>query len=76
MTSRFHLRHLFALYVLFFAWGVCSTASGAESSTYPTRPIRLLVGPPIATAGLRPDDRERLRDEVRAAMVALQSKAR
>ena len=40
------------------------------------RPIRLLVAPPIATAGLRPDDRERLRDEVRAAMVALQSKAR
>jgi 1-acyl-sn-glycerol-3-phosphate acyltransferase len=40
------------------------------------RPIRLLVAPPIATAGLSPDDRERLRDEVRAAMVALQSKAR
>ncbi len=40
------------------------------------QPIRLLVAPPIATAGLRPDDRERLRDEVRAAMVALQSKAR
>lgn len=40
------------------------------------RPIRLLVAPPIATAGLGPDDRERLRDEVRAAMVALQSKAR
>jgi 1-acyl-sn-glycerol-3-phosphate acyltransferase len=40
------------------------------------QPIRLLVGRPIATAGLRPDDRERLREEVRAAMVALQSKAR
>jgi 1-acyl-sn-glycerol-3-phosphate acyltransferase len=40
------------------------------------RPIRLLVAPPIATAGLRADDRERLRDDVRAAMVALQSKAR
>jgi 1-acyl-sn-glycerol-3-phosphate acyltransferase len=40
------------------------------------RPIRLLVGQPIPTAGLGPDDRERLRDEVRAAMVALQSKAR
>lgn len=40
------------------------------------RPIQLLVGSPISTAGLRPDDRERLRDEVRAAMVALQSKAR
>jgi 1-acyl-sn-glycerol-3-phosphate acyltransferase len=39
------------------------------------RPIRLLVGRPIPTEGLTPDDRERLRDEVRAAMVALQSKA-
>lgn len=41
-----------------------------------SRPIRLLVGTPIATAGLQPADRERLRDKVRAAMVALQSKAR
>jgi len=40
------------------------------------RPIRLLAGRPIMTSGLRPEDRERLRDEVRAAMVALQSKAR
>ena len=40
------------------------------------RPIRLVVGSPIATAGLRPDDRERLRDDARAAMVALQAKAR
>ena len=40
------------------------------------RPIRLLVGDPIATTGLQPDDRERLRDEVRAAIVALQSKVR
>jgi hypothetical protein len=40
------------------------------------RPIRLLVGRPIPTAGMGPDDRERLRDEVRAAIVALQSKAR
>ena len=40
------------------------------------RPIRLLFGAPIPTAGLAPDDRERLRDQVRAAMVALQSKAR
>jgi 1-acyl-sn-glycerol-3-phosphate acyltransferase len=40
------------------------------------QPIRLLVGAPIATAGLVPGDRERLRDRVRAAMVALQSKAR
>ena len=40
------------------------------------RPIRLLVGAPIPTAGLGPDDRQRLRDEVRAAIVALQSKAR
>ncbi len=40
------------------------------------RPIRLLVGPPIATQGRSPDDRDRLREEVRAAMVALQSKVR
>jgi 1-acyl-sn-glycerol-3-phosphate acyltransferase len=40
------------------------------------RPIRLLVGEPIETRGLTPDDRERLRDQVRAAMVALQSKVR
>ena len=41
-----------------------------------SRPIRLLVGTPIPTAGLQAGDRERLRDQVRAAMVALQSKAR
>ena len=41
-----------------------------------SRPIRLLVGKPIPTAGLQAGDRERLRDEVRAAMVALQSTAR
>ena len=40
------------------------------------RPIRLVVGQTIPTAGRRPEDRERLRDEVRAAMVALQAKAR
>jgi 1-acyl-sn-glycerol-3-phosphate acyltransferase len=40
------------------------------------RPIRLVVGQPIPTAGLRPENRERLRDEVRAAMVALQAEAR
>jgi len=40
------------------------------------RPIRLVVGQAIPTAGLRPENRERLRDEVRAAMVALQAKAR
>jgi 1-acyl-sn-glycerol-3-phosphate acyltransferase len=40
------------------------------------RPIRLLIGKPISTSGLRPEDREKLRDEVRAAMVALQSKVR
>lgn len=40
------------------------------------RPIRLLVAPPIPTTGLKPEDRERLREQVRAAMVALQSKAR
>lgn len=40
------------------------------------RPIRMLVGTPIPTKGLGPNDRERLRDQVRAAMVALQSQAR
>jgi len=40
------------------------------------RPIRLLVGEPIETKGLQSADRERLRDQVRAAMVALQSKVR
>jgi 1-acyl-sn-glycerol-3-phosphate acyltransferase len=40
------------------------------------RPIRLMIGKPISTTGLRAEDRERLRDEVRAAMVALQSKVR
>ena len=40
------------------------------------RPIRLLVGEPIETAGLQAADRERLRDQARAAMVALQSKVR
>jgi 1-acyl-sn-glycerol-3-phosphate acyltransferase len=40
------------------------------------RPIRLLVGPPIPTKGLQAADRERLRDQVRDAMVALQSKVR
>ena len=40
------------------------------------QPIRLVVGPPIPTAGLRPENRERLREEVRAAMVALQAQAR
>lgn len=40
------------------------------------RPIRLLVAPPIPTAGLTADDREQLREQVRAAMVALQARAR
>ena len=40
------------------------------------RPIRLLVGEPIETKGLQAADRERLRDQARAAMVALQSKVR
>ena len=40
------------------------------------RPIRLLVGTPIPTTGLGASDREQLRDDVRAAIVALQSKVR
>ena len=46
MTSRFDLYRLFAACVLLFAWCVYNTASGAESSAYPTRPIRLLVSFP------------------------------
>src|SRR5207245_10126721 len=34
------------------------------------RPVRILVGEPIATAGMTPEDRERLRDRTRAAIVA------
>jgi len=41
----------------------------------PPRPIRLLAAADHDDR-MRPDDRERLRDQVRAAMVALQSKAR
>ena len=40
------------------------------------QPIRLLVGEPIPTQGLQPEDRERLRDQVREAIVALQSRVR
>ncbi|HEY3279755.1 MAG TPA: lysophospholipid acyltransferase family protein [Gemmatimonadales bacterium] len=39
------------------------------------RPIRLLVAPPIPTAGLGPDDREVLRDRVRVAIEALRARA-
>ena len=39
------------------------------------RPIRLLVGPPIPTAGLAAGGREALRDRVRAAIVALRERA-
>jgi 1-acyl-sn-glycerol-3-phosphate acyltransferase len=39
------------------------------------RPIRLLVGAPIPTAGLTAGDREALRERVRAAIVALQQRA-
>jgi len=38
------------------------------------RPIRLAVGEPIPTAGLAPEDREALRDRVRAAILALQAR--
>src|SRR5436309_16036402 len=39
------------------------------------RPIRLLVGAPIPTAGLIAGDREALRERVRAAIVALRQRA-
>jgi 1-acyl-sn-glycerol-3-phosphate acyltransferase len=38
------------------------------------RPIRLLVGEPIPTKGLVAGDRERLREQVRAAMLALRAR--
>jgi len=38
------------------------------------RPIRILVGDPIPTAGLRLDQRQELRDRVRAAIGALQAR--
>ena len=37
-------------------------------------PIQLLIGEPIATAGLTLDDREALRDQVRAAILALRAR--
>jgi len=39
------------------------------------RPIRLLLGAPIPTAGLAAKDREALRERVRAAIVVLQQRA-
>ncbi|HYT05585.1 MAG TPA: lysophospholipid acyltransferase family protein [Gemmatimonadales bacterium] len=38
------------------------------------RPIRILIGEPIPTAGLRVDQRQALRDRVRAAIIALQAR--
>lgn len=38
------------------------------------RPIRVLVGEPIPTAGLTPADREALRERTRAAMLALKAR--
>jgi 1-acyl-sn-glycerol-3-phosphate acyltransferase len=38
------------------------------------RPIRILVGAPIATAGLRVDQRQELRDRVHAAVAALKAR--
>jgi 1-acyl-sn-glycerol-3-phosphate acyltransferase len=38
------------------------------------RPIRILVGEPIVTAGMTAADRERLRDRVRAAIQALKAR--
>ena len=49
MISRFRPRHLFTACLLFAAWMVCSTASGATAPGFPTRPIRLLI--PFAPGG-------------------------
>jgi 1-acyl-sn-glycerol-3-phosphate acyltransferase len=38
------------------------------------RPIRILVGEPIATAGMTPEDRDELRERTRAAIVALKAR--
>ncbi len=38
------------------------------------RPIRVVIGDPIPTASLAPDDREALRERVRAAIVALKAR--
>lgn len=49
MISYFQPRRIFAACISIAAWAVCSTASGAESSAYPARPVRLLV--PFAPGG-------------------------
>ena len=38
------------------------------------RPIRIVIGDPIATAGMTVDDRQQLRDRVHAAIVALKAR--
>jgi 1-acyl-sn-glycerol-3-phosphate acyltransferase len=38
------------------------------------QPIRILVGEPIVTAGMRAEDREGLRERTRAAIVALKAR--
>lgn len=38
------------------------------------RPIRVLIGEPIPTAGLTPEDRDALRERVRAAILALRAR--
>ena len=43
MMSRCRLRGLLVASVAFILWAACGMSAGAESSTYPTRSVRLLI---------------------------------